>query len=187
MQFQYFAFSDRINIFELYLAGGYSMIALKLKDTKNFMAHLLLKDTFDQFMFIEGEIVTFATFSFDGYTKKEFFTLDEDTDAAFEEYARWKKLKELCFTIIKGKRTPLSFKFIFRLSAENAARLIEREKLDFQPANVQGLYLNLRFENGTLTCTTGTAVKTFTLDKSLEHAWDAMVQKYFDQKEIAYE
>lgn len=163
------------------------MIALKLKDTKNFMAHLLLKDTFDQFMFIEGEIVSFATFSFDGYTKKDFFTLDEDTDIELEEYARWKKMKEFCYSIIKGKRTPVSFKFIFRLSAENVSRLIERNELDFQASNVQGLYLNLRFENGILSCTTGTAMKTFTLDKSLEHAWDTMVQKYFDQKEISYE
>jgi len=163
------------------------MVALKLTDTKHFMAHLLLKDTFDQFMFIEGEIVTFATFTFDGYTKKDFFTLEEDSDVKLEEFARWKQLKELCFSIIKGKRTPLSFKLVFRLSEENVAKLIERNQLDFQPSNVQGLYLNLRFENGTLQCVTGSSLKTFSLDKSLEHAWDSMVLRFFDQKEIAYD
>ena len=163
------------------------MIALKLSDTKNFMSHLLLKDTFDNFMFIEGEIVTYATFTFDGYTQKDFFSLEEDADIHLEEFARWKKIKELCFSIIKGKRTPLNFKFIFRLSPENVAKLIERNELDFQPETVQGLYLNLRFDNGNLQCVTGTSLKTFSLDKSLEHAWDSMVQRFFDQKEIAYE
>ena len=27
----------------------------------------------------------------------------------------------------------------------------------------------------------------FTMDKSLEQAWDVMVQRFFTQKEIAYE
>lgn len=151
------------------------------------MSHLLLKETFDNFMFIEGEIVTYATFTFDGYTQKEFFSLDEDSETPLEEFARWKKLRELCFSIIKGKRTPLNFKFIFSLSAENVAKLIERNELDFQPSNVQGLYLNLRFDGSNLQCVTGTSLKTFTLDKSLEHAWDTMVQKFFAQKGISYE
>ena len=33
---------------------------------KNCMSHLLLKDTFDHFSFIEGEITTFNTFTIDG-------------------------------------------------------------------------------------------------------------------------
>ena len=49
------------------------MIALKLKNTKNFMTHLLLSDTFDNFLFIEGEIVTFNTFTIDGYIQKAFY------------------------------------------------------------------------------------------------------------------
>ena len=38
------------------------MIALTLTEIKDFTSHLLLKDTFDSFYFIEGEIVTFNTF-----------------------------------------------------------------------------------------------------------------------------
>ena len=39
------------------------MIALTLTGIKDFTSHLLLKDTFDSFCFIEGEIVTFNTFT----------------------------------------------------------------------------------------------------------------------------
>ena len=49
------------------------MIALQLNGTKNFMSHLLLTDTFDNFLFIEGEIVTFNTFTIDGYIQKAFY------------------------------------------------------------------------------------------------------------------
>ena len=46
--------------------------------------------------------------------------------------------------------------------------------------------LNIRFENGKLSCTTGTSLKLFTLDKSLDQAWDRMVQKFFLQQNISF-
>lgn len=80
------------------------MITISLK-TKPSMSHLLLKDTFDQFSFIEGEITTFNKFTIDGYLQKDFFEeKPEDT------HAHWKDVREFCFQIIRGKRTPLSFK-----------------------------------------------------------------------------
>ena len=157
------------------------MIALQLKNTKNFMTHLLLSDTFDNFLFIEGEIVTFNTFTIDGYIQKGFY------EESMDGYSSWKQLRELCFSIIKGKRTPLSFRFVFSLSPENIARLIEQKGLDFQAADVQGLYLNIRFDGARLQCITGTSLKTFSMDKSLEREWDAMVPRFFDKKGLAFE
>ena len=93
------------------------MIALKLKNTKNFMTQLLLSDTFDNFLFIEGEVVTFNTFTIDGFIQKDFYE-----DSPEGDYASWKQLRELCFSIIKGKRTPLSFRFVFSLSPDRAEK-----------------------------------------------------------------
>lgn len=157
------------------------MIALQLKNTKNFMTHLLLSDTFDNFLFIEGEIVTFNTFTIDGYIQKGFY------EESMDGYSSWKQLRELCFSIIKGKRTPLSFRFVFSLSPENIARLIEQKGLDFQAADVQGLYLNIRFDGARLQCITGTSLNAFSMDKSLEREWDAMVPRFFDKKGLAFE
>ena len=56
------------------------MIALALTDVKECMGKLLLSETFDPFYFIEGEIVTFNTFTMDGFLKKDFFE---------EELPRW--------------------------------------------------------------------------------------------------
>lgn len=160
------------------------MIALKLTNRKLFMKHLLLTETFNHFLFIEGEITTFSKFSIDGYLQKSFF---EDTEQPNVEFSFWKQIRDYCFSIIKGKQTPLNFKFIFSLSPENTARLITQNQLDFHPEDVQGLYLNIRFDGTDLLCITGTSLKTFSMDRSLEQAWDKMVQKFFIQKDIAFE
>ena len=159
------------------------MIALKLTSPKKFMSQLLLAETFDHFLLIEGEIVTFNTFKIDGYIRKEFF----DENEILPEYSAWKQVREFCYSLIKGKRTPLGFTFIFSLSPDNIARLIESEQLDFAPADVQGLYMNIRFDETGLTCVTGTSLKTFSMDKSLEKSWDNMVQRFFTKKDIDFD
>ena len=159
------------------------MIALSLTNTKDFMSHLLLADTFDHFSFIEGEIVTYNTFKIDGFIRKEFF----DTGAELPEYSPWKNLRDFCFSVIKGKRTPLSFRFIFSLSRKNIGRLITQSAPALDPDSVQGHYLNIHFDGARLSCVTGTSFKTFTMDKTLEHAWDEMVEKFLKQKHIDFE
>ncbi len=54
---------------------------------KNCMSHLLLKDTFDTFLFIEGEFTTFNKFTISGYLQEDFF--DEKLE---ETYSRWETL-----------------------------------------------------------------------------------------------
>ena len=159
------------------------MISLNLTSQKTFISHLLLKDTFDNFQFIEGEIVTFNKFMIDGFIQKKFY---EETET-LPEFSYWKNVRDYCFSIIKGKQTPLSFRFIFRLSPQNTERLLTQNQLDFQPDDVQGLYLNISFDSNELKCITGTSLKLFSLDKSLEKAWDGMVQKFFEQKEIPFD
>lgn len=151
-------------------------------ETKICMSHLLVHETFDRFSFIEGEITTFAKFTINGFLQKSFF---EEPPAG--EYASWKHFRDYCYSIIKGKRTPLSFRLIFSLSPGDIGNFLTSEDLDFAPEDVQGLYLNFRYDGSKLTCTTGTSFKQFTMDKSLEAAWDKKVQEFFFQKGIAFE
>jgi len=160
------------------------MVALSITEVKEFMSKLLLSETFDSFQFIEGEIMTFATFTMDGYLQKEFFNDNELPD---REYILWKDVREYCFSLIKGKRTPLKFKFVFGLSEANIEKLIQQQDLDFETEDIRGLYINIKYDGQNLQCVTGTAMHLFTMDKSLEQVWDAMIQKFFTQKEIAYE
>lgn len=167
------------------------MIALALNDTKTITAHLFLKDTFDRFCLIEGEIITFNTFRIDGRIHRDFFdTAELSVENELinpEEYSFWSRLRSHCFNLIRGKRTPLGFRFVFSLSPENIGRLTSQTVPGIRAEDVQGLYLNFHFDGRALTCITGTSFKTFTPDKSLEHIWDEMVQKFFRQHQIPFE
>lgn len=160
------------------------MILLSIPEVKEFMSKLLLSETFDTFLFVEGEIVTFNTFTMNGRLQKEFFDKDMVPERT---YSLWKDLREYCFSLIRGKRTPLRFKFVFGLSKPNIEKLLKQQELPFTPQDVQGLYLNISYDGTSLKCVTGTSMNLFTMDKSLEEAWDKMVQKFFTQKEIAFE
>lgn len=160
------------------------MILLSISEVKEFMSKLLLSETFDSFLFIEGEIVTFNTFAMNGRLQKDFYDKDMIPE---RNYSLWKEVREYCFSLIRGKRTPLRFKFVFGLSEPNIEKLLIQQSLSFTPQDVQGLYLNISYDGTSLKCVTGTSMNLFTMDKSLEDAWDKMVQKFFTQKEIGFE
>ena len=110
------------------------MIAFSLTNIKDFMSHLLLNETFDHFSFIEGEITTFNTFHIDGFIKKEFF----DSNSVLPEYSYWKNVRNFCFSLIKGKRTPLA-KRSFRSGGRCAGTLSEHP---LQRRNIDMYYRN---------------------------------------------
>ncbi|MCI5870297.1 MAG: DUF5721 family protein [Dorea sp.] len=138
---------------------------------KNCMSHLLLKETFDQFLFIEGEITTFNKFSIDGFLQSDFF--DEPPKST---YSLWKNVREFCYNIIRGKRTPLNFKIVLSLPPASVPGFLARKGISgYHPEDIQGLYLNFHYDGSTLQCITGTSVRTFTLDKTLEREWDTYI------------
>lgn len=158
------------------------MIILNLK-TKNCMQHLLLKPTFDSFALIEGEITTYNTFRIDGYIHKNFYE-----DAPLKDYSSWGDLREFCFHIIRGKRTPLNFRFILSLPKEEfEAFLIDQEIPSLSHSDIQGLYLNFKYDGTNLQCITGTSLNIFTMDKTLENVWDNYARKFFLNKEFDFE
>ena len=146
------------------------------------MSELLLRDTFDSFTFIDGEITTFSKFHIDGFLHKEFYE-----EAPEREYGLWSDYRSFFLSIIKGKRTPLNFKFVFAVPVSEVTKIIEDYELDFVLSNIQGLYLNFQYDGSKLTCTTGTALKVFTLDKSLEHALDKWTETFFTKHDINWD
>ena len=46
-------------------------------------------------------------------------------------------------------------------------------------------YLN--FQKNIVTCTTGTSLRIFTLDKTLDSVWDEMALRFFRSRQIPYE
>ena len=156
------------------------MLAIQIEHVKKFMGALLLKESFDPFLLSEATITTFAEFHIDGFLHKDFFDGEdlEKLSAESRSLIRWKDVREHCLALIKGQRTPLSFRMVFQLPEKTTEKLVLAANSALSPEDVYGLFLNVQFRGGILTLTTGTSLRTFTLDKSLEKAWDSYISSY---------
>ena len=149
------------------------MQSFQIQDLKDFMKKLLILDTFDTFLVSEVTVTTFATFHVDGSFHTDYFS-DAETETLPAEqsgYALWKRVRP-------------SFQIVFRLAPHNVESLIRQSGLSIQPSDVDGLFLNMRYDGSSLNCISGASLRIFTLDKSLEHAWDEMLRRFFKKKEI---
>lgn len=102
------------------------MIALQVQDVKEFMSRLLIGTDFDAFWLCEASVTTFVTYNIDGSLHKEFFDSEQAEMLTQTErtFSSWKEIKPFCFSIMKGKHTPLHFKIIFQLSRQNVEKLL---------------------------------------------------------------
>ncbi len=148
------------------------MITEQIKDVRKFMSKLLVDSYFDDFLVNDVTITTYNTFKIDGHINKDFYTEDELLALPDEHLSYWSKLRPFCYSVIKGKKTPLKFKLIFALDRSRIEKLLETTDTSITAADVNELFLNLKFENGILSYVTGCSLKIFTMDKSLEKAFD---------------
>ena len=162
------------------------MVSLKISSVKGFMSSLLINSVFDHFWFSEGEVVTFARFSFDGALNRDYYSSDEQEILGLgkRRYVSWAEIKPYLHSVIRGKRTPVSCKLVLLLSDENAARVIRRSGAAVTPEQVGGFFLNIRFEKKEVHLVTGLSMKIFSMDKTLEHAW---VKTFLRLHDIAWE
>ncbi len=175
------------------------MILLKITDIKHFMKKLLSENetAFDSFLLAEASITTGNTFSIDGHINKDFYSAEEIesmTETASIngricslQMSRWDTLKAYCFQLIKGKKTPLSFRFIFYLAPDNIERFLSSIETSLTLQDINGLTFNIKYDGQSLTCTTATSLKLFTMDKTVEHSWDSMIKKFLSKQDIGYE
>ncbi len=155
------------------------MISIHIEEIKEFMNRLLVGSMFDDFYLYEAVIKTAASFHIDGKLNKDFFDNEEFTEN--REYLIWKEEKELVYQMIRGKKLPLSFKIIFMADNERKSNFIKNTGLNITEEEIKALNLNVYYDRQGLYVTTGVSLKTFILDKTVEHAWDEYVKKFLNQ------
>lgn len=156
------------------------MTSIEIKDVKNFMSQLLVKDTYDKLLVSEITLTTGNTYTINGQINKSFYSEDELSALPDKEYATWESFRQTCFSLIKGSKTPSFFKIIFLLPGNMVEELISSNHLDFNKNDIKALFINLKYQDGKLSCVTGTSLSIFTLDKSLENAFDRFVSTLFE-------
>lgn len=167
------------------------MTAIQITSMKNFMNKLLVSDTFDCFLLEEAVIGTANTFTIDGHINRDFFANDKaegiaDEKASDRDFRPWSEIKGLCFDLIKGKRTPLFFRFVLQLMPEKTAALLEKENCELDSSQIKALVLNIRYDGTKAVLTTGVSYQTFVLSKEPDIIWDRALLKYLDRKGIEY-
>lgn len=164
------------------------MILCKITDKKDFMHKFLAGDCFYSFLLKEASISGFVPMQIDGRINASFFAADDPEASRFlsEEYACWSDIRPICFDFIKGKRTPTRFQFVLYLKSEATNQLLLKDNLTKEDSLVQNLVLNIKYEQGVITLTSGVDYSAFTLDKQAEHLWDQTLMKFLTQKQIAY-
>lgn len=165
------------------------MIALQIKNVKNFMSRLLASELFDHFLLADGTITTYNTFMIDGHQNKEFYTPEEWEDMSIRpyDYSMWKDMKALCFHLIKGTHTPLNFKFVLHLLPSYVESVLSMDSVTVPASEVHALVLTVRYDTNGLLLTTGTSLNTFLPDKSLDHAWDSYFRQFLTHADVDYE
>lgn len=102
-------------------------------------------------------------------------------------FVTWKSVRPFCFSIVKGKHTPLAFKFVFYFPDNYVPAFCQRYQVPFDPNDAPGLCLNLKFDSTGLFLTTGISRRTFSLDRSADEAWDKYVEDRLKKIGIASE
>lgn len=165
------------------------MILLQITELKAFMGKLLAGELFDTYLLKEASVTTYNTFLIDGTINTDFFTQDElEEDSSWQaSYTSWKKIRPLCFELIKGKRTPLRFKFILHLKEEEKNRLLTESDTTATSLDIQSFVAVIKYDGSVLTISTATAYRTFLPDKSADGFWDRYMIRFLSQNEIAFD
>ena len=153
------------------------MNKITINDIKTFMSKLLIKEDFDTYLLKEATITTYNTFTIDGHIKEAYYSKEEFEELNQSTFSSWATIKPHCFNLIKGKKLPVSFKIILKADDSQVIDLIKDANTSINISDVEGLYLNIKYENNTLECITAISLYTFTMDKSLENHWDKTIEK----------
>ena len=168
---------------------GVYMIALQIKSVKNFMAKFLASDTFDLFLLEEASVTTATVFSIDGHQVKEFYTSEEWEDASVRPYdlIEWAKMRDLVFSLIKGKHTPVNFKFVLHVKPEHVASILEKGDTAVTPDQIRAFVLTVKYDGSSLSLITATGAHSFLLDKTPDNLWDQAIRRFMDKTGLEFQ
>ena len=164
------------------------LIALQLTDVKTFMNQLLCSELFDRFLLSEASITKDATFTVNGHINPAFYSAEElETEGLTGfDILPYSRLRPVCYQLIRGKHTPVSFKFVLTLSPENMKHTLARSDSSFTDNDVKGIFINLAFQNGRLTLTTGISYILFSTDRTLDHEWDGQIGRASCRERVSF-
>ncbi len=164
------------------------MLALKITEIKEFMNHLLMMDTFDEFRLVEAGIIRAYTVNIDGRISPQFYTDEEKSILGIEEerFLKYAQMRQIVLGHIKGKRTPLLVRMTLSLPAKEALGRMRGSHDDID-TRIEDFLINIKYDSQGLLVTTGVSYSTFSMEKDLERLWDDYICEYLRSQQIIWE
>lgn len=151
------------------------MIQLFIENSKKFMNKLFKEEIFDNYYVRGITIYCLTKYEISGALDKDYLDA-QNTDSINRSYCLWSEIKPIVFSIIKGNKQPKLLKVILSIDNEKAKEIHE---------NSATLFININYESGELNIITGASQKNFSLDKSLDKAWDKYVTAFLDSIDVS--
>lgn len=169
------------------------MIAIRINDIKNLMGKLLIRESFDEFLLEKAQVLTASELVLSGRRNQNWYDSGQWTQMEQElsrdcHFMKWKEIKNVIFSYIKGSKSPDLMKISFKASYDQIEKWLENSGTlgtcrELKP----DLFLQLRYEQGQLQVMTGIAFPQFQLDRTVEKAWDEAVLQFLRREKVTYE
>lgn len=165
------------------------MQAINVLDIKPFMQLLFQTPTLDSYQFVSATILTDISYTLDGHVNQSFFNEDELSTLGISNhnYLPWSIAKEKVFLLIKGKKTPTQLKIILRANEDNTSQLLNSTKSSLKPSDIDGVFLNIIFQENDLNVICGISYQIFTMEKELEAEFVNSIIALFKSSNITCE
>ncbi len=164
------------------------MFVFQITDIRDFTHKLFVGDTFDWFEMALAEFQTACRIRLDGRLVTDYFDNDlrQELLSAGRKFVLWKEMKPLCYQIVKGRRTPLSFRIVLNVSG---ATPVLDKVLDQAAASgcLSGLSIRFEFSSGKIVGATGVSLSSFSTDRNPEFLWDEAARNFLRSHEIVTE
>ncbi len=156
------------------------MLAVKVLDVKKCMHEMLVADTFHIWQLLEAKLIGRISYVIDGHITKGYLSTEEleEEGLSEKECIPYEMVRPMCYEMTKGKHTPKYFRQTFLMPRKDISAFLQTNSIQMQPENVANLTVNFTFAEGELIVTTSSAMQTFSLDKSLDEAWDSWVLEF---------
>ncbi|MBE5942569.1 MAG: hypothetical protein E7264_08545 [Lachnospiraceae bacterium] len=162
------------------------MQSIHILDIKPFMQLLFQTDLMNQYLLVSASITTDLSYTIDGHIQSAFFNEDELDALGIQElnYMPWSIAKEKIFHLIKGKKTPTQLKLVLKVSEQEERAIFTDANSSLNSNDINGLYLNILFQENQLNVICGISYHIFTLDKQIEQEFSDKIITFFKSNNI---
>lgn len=164
------------------------MQTIEILDIKPFMQLLLQTNELDSYELVSAQLRTDMFYTIDGHIQPDFFSQQETDELQLANlvYLPWQLAKEKIFALIRGKKTPSLLKIVLKAHNQQIQSLLCTTPSSLLLQDIDGMFLNILFQDKRLRITCGISYHIFTQDKTLEEEFTQQTLALLRSRQITF-